>query len=335
MIWGYGIIVLNLKMCSFTFCFTVRLSDFTKSMSARRCKISIVQAARFFWGTTLQTSWSKAHSVLHEFGPSKPKISPKKISRQETPSSVGGNFFGRIGKLGIKILYLHREWHKRFQKRSFTCIPRPRHAGSPQRAHFSKTRFRSVAPTAKSWPQVTRNAALATQNHPQTQVPKMRLGNWAVWPQNMASMVRIPCACHVKRNPANDTRLPTFLQRAPNICACHEICKVSDSLHLPRELTFSRVKCNEFLAPAMQNALHFRKRTSNPVKRPLQNRGFRAATFARACAVETKMKSEKGILAQTKRSAQSEHPNLTRVFTPTVGTPRYGHTVWGMKTMYI
>ena len=46
-------------------------------------------------------------------------------------------------------------------------------------------------------------------------------------------MVRIPCACHVKRNPSNDTRLPTFWQRPQNTapatiftkcpipCTCH------------------------------------------------------------------------------------------------------------------
>ena len=46
-------------------------------------------------------------------------------------------------------------------------------------------------------------------------------------------MVRIPCACHVKHNPSNDTRLPTFWQRPRNTapatifttspipCTCH------------------------------------------------------------------------------------------------------------------
>ena len=52
-------------------------------------------------------------------------------------------------------------------------------------------------------------------------------------PPNIASMVRIHCACHVKSNPSHDTRLPTFWQRPQNTapatisnmcpipCTCH------------------------------------------------------------------------------------------------------------------
>ena len=39
---------------------------------------------------------------------------------------------------------------------------------------------------------------------------------WALRPQNAGYMVRIPCACHIKRNPLNDARLPTFWQRPRN-----------------------------------------------------------------------------------------------------------------------
>ena len=68
-------------------------------------------------------------------------------------------------------------------------------------------------------------------------------------------MVRIPCACHVKRNPSNDTRLPTFWQRpqttapatiftkCPIPCTCHvksrfDPPKPSDFLHLSCKTTF-------------------------------------------------------------------------------------------------
>ena len=81
------------------------------------------------------------------------------------------------------------------------------------------------------------------------------LRNRALRPQNIASMVRIPCACHVKRNPSNDTRLPTFWQRPQNTapatifttcpipCTCHVNSrfhppKPSDLLHLSRKTTF-------------------------------------------------------------------------------------------------
>ena len=43
--------------------------------------------------------------------------------------------------------------------------------------------------------------------------------------------------------------------------ACHDFYNVSDSLHLPRKLTFLTSICDGFLASAMQNEVHVRKRT--------------------------------------------------------------------------
>ena len=119
---------------------------------------------------------------------------------------------------------LRKGLHFEIQKRNFTCIPRTRHARSPQRVHISKTCFRSTAPATKSWAEVIRNAALATQNHPQAQVPKMQ---------------------PLSGTPAN------VLATSTKYCACHDFRNVSDSLHLPRKLTFLTSTCDGFLAPAM------------------------------------------------------------------------------------
>ena len=45
---------------------------------------------------------------------------------------------------------LRRGLHFEIQKRNFTCIPRTRHARSPQRVHILKPCFRSTAPATKS-----------------------------------------------------------------------------------------------------------------------------------------------------------------------------------------
>ena len=45
---------------------------------------------------------------------------------------------------------LRRGLHFEIQKRNFTCIPRTRHARSPQRVHISKPCFRSTVPATKS-----------------------------------------------------------------------------------------------------------------------------------------------------------------------------------------
>ena len=56
------------------------------------------------------------------------------------------------------------------------------------------------------------------------------------------------------RTPAN------VLATSSKYCACHDFHNVSDSLHLPRKLTFLTSTCDGFLAPAMQNEVHARKR---------------------------------------------------------------------------
>ena len=67
---------------------------------------------------------------------------------------------------------LRRGMQFEIRKRNFTCISRTRHALSPQRVHISKPCFRSTAPATKSSAEVIRNAALATQKHPQAQIQK-------------------------------------------------------------------------------------------------------------------------------------------------------------------
>ena len=122
-------------------------------------------------------------------------------------------------------------------------------------------RFRNAVPATKSCLQVIRNAALATQNHPKVKVQKCDPSHefsrfTSKYRIHGADSLRLPretqsCERHT---PAN------VFATSTKHCACHEICKVSDSLHLPRKMTFSRLQCVEFLAPATQNALHVRKR---------------------------------------------------------------------------
>ena len=45
---------------------------------------------------------------------------------------------------------LRRGLHFEIKKHNFTCIPRTRHARSPQRVHVSKPCFRSTVPATKS-----------------------------------------------------------------------------------------------------------------------------------------------------------------------------------------
>ena len=84
---------------------------------------------------------------------------------------------------------------------------------------------------------------------------KCSLCQEALRPQNMESMVRIPCACHGKCIPLNDTHLPTFWHRphntapATNFTTCPVPCTC-----MPCKLTFLTSTCDGFLAPAMQNA---------------------------------------------------------------------------------
>ena len=105
------------------------------------------------------------------------------------------------------------------------------------------------------------------------------LRNWALRPQNIGSMVRIPCACQVKRNPSNDARLPPFWQRPRNTapatifttcpipCTCRANSRfwpphVTDSLHLPCKMKFMSENVHE-----------------HPVKRCLRNCEFGTPTL--------------------------------------------------------
>ena len=125
------------------------------------------------------------------------------------------------------------------------------------------------------------------------------LTNSAVSPQNIASMVRIPCACHVKCSPANDTRLPTFLQRPQNIapatkfakspipCTCHvkwpfRGSNVSNSLRLPRKMHFMSENEHGACARALSRK---RKNRDTHLCEPAQSKwtwGIQKVTFARA-----------------------------------------------------
>ena len=64
------------------------------------------------------------------------------------------------------------------------------------------------------------------------------------------------------------------LATSTKYCACHDFHNVSDSLHLPRKLTFLTSTCDGFLAPAMRNDVHVRKRTRTPGKTMLSKLRF-------------------------------------------------------------
>ena len=145
-------------------------------------------------------------------------------------------------------------------------------------------------------------------------------------------MVRIPCACHVKRNPSNDACLPTFWQRPQNIapatifttcpipCTCHV-----NSRFWPSQLKISlRLPCK---MKFMSENIH-----EHTVKRCLRNCALRGANFARACAIEINIESQNGITAQTKPAVQSEHLNEHPALTLTVRTPQC-NTLFGGKNI--
>ena len=233
---------------------------------------------------------------------------------------------------------LRRGLHFEIQKRNFTCIPRTRHARSPQKVALRnpKTQFhlhsahstRTISAEGSHFETmlqkycachkiVTRGHTKCCTGHAKASSSSSSknatpLRNWALRPQNLGSMVRIPCACHVKHNPSNDTRLPTFWQRPRNTapatiftmcpipCTCHVNSRfwpphVTDSLHLPCKMTFMSENVRE-----------------HPVKRCLWNCDFRDGHFVRACAVEINIESQNGIPTQTKPRAQRAYPDRTR-----------------------
>ena len=108
------------------------------------------------------------------------------------------------------------------------------------------------------------------------------------------------------RTPAN------VLATSTKYCACHDFHNVSDSLHLPRKLTFLTSTCDGFLAPATQHEVHVRKRTRTPGKtRPSRLRKPRRQLCA-SLRSRNQHRISKRHSAQTKPPAQSAYPNRTR-----------------------
>ena len=91
-------------------------------------------------------------------------------------------------------------------------------------------RFRNAVPATKSCLQVIRNAALATQKHPQVQIPKMR-------PLSRIQPFHLKISHPSCGFPANAVLRMTH--------ACQRFCNVHKTLRLPRNLQSLR-----FLAPA-------------------------------------------------------------------------------------
>ena len=117
------------------------------------------------------------------------------------------------------------------------------------------------------------------------------------------------------RTPAN------VLAMSTKYCACHDFHNVSDSLRLPRKLTFLTSISDGFLAPPCKMNFMSENMHEHPVKRRLRNCDFRGPQFVRACAVEINIESQNGIPAQTKPPAHRAYPDRTPAFTLTVRTP--------------
>ena len=77
-----------------------------------------------------------------------------------------------------------------------------------------------------------------------------------------ADSLRLPrkTQCFEWHTPAN------VLATSTKCCACHGFHNVSNSLHLLRKLTFLTSISDGFLAPAMRNDVHARKRARTPGK---------------------------------------------------------------------
>ena len=102
-----------------------------------------------------------------------------------------------------------------------------------------------------------------------------------------------------RRTPAN------VLRTSSKYCACHDFHNVSDSLHLPRNLTFLTSTCDGFLAPAMQNEVHARKRAriaGQTMPSTLRKLGWQLCASLRS-------RNQRRI---SKRQAQSAYPKQTR-----------------------
>ena len=150
---------------------------------------------------------------------------------------------------------LRRELHFEIRNRNFTSIPRTRLARFSQGVHISKPCFGSTATATKSWAEVIRNAALKLKF--QKCNPSQELSPWtAKYRIHGADSLHLP-----RKTQSLERRMPAnVLATSSKNCACHDFHNVSDSLHLPRKLTFLTSTCDGFLAPAMQNEVHARKR---------------------------------------------------------------------------
>ena len=237
---------------------------------------------------------------------------------------------------------LRRGLHFEIKNRNFTCIPCHRRVRSPQGVALRNRKTQLYLHSAHSTRTISAESSHVDtmlqkyilrlpRNHeprsyemlhwPRNSIPKLKfriyatlLRNWALWPQNIGSMVRIPGACHVKRNPSNDTRLPTFWQRPRNIapatifttCPIPGTCHVNSRFWPPHVTDSLRLPCK---MKVMSENVH-----EHPVKRRLPNCDFRDGNFVRACAVEINIESQNGIPAQTK-------PPAHRLIEPGLYTP--------------
>ena len=164
--------------------------------------------------------------------------------------------------------------------RNFTSIPCDRHARSPQRValrnqqnatlaafrvldthDLRKGFIRNHASEALRLPGNHEPRSYEMMHWPRKSILKLNFQkcnpSQALRPQNMGSMVRILCARHVKRNPWNDARLPTFWQRPRNTAPATILitCPTPCAGHVDSSTA------QDFLAPAMQNEVHVRKHT--------------------------------------------------------------------------
>ena len=217
---------------------------------------------------------------------------------------------------------LGRGFHFEIRKRNLTCIPRTRRTRSPQRVARRNQTTQLYLHSAHS----TRTIS----------------AKGCTWKSENATL---PAFCAMD---THDLRLPrktqsfewhtpaNVLATSTKYCACHDFHNVPDSLHLPRKLTFLTSTAEDFLAPAMQNEVHVRKRTRTPAKTmpsKFRNCDFRAANFVRACAVGINIESQNGILAQTKPPAQSAYPDRIRPVYSYRKNPSVWHTVWGKNIL--
>ena len=102
------------------------------------------------------------------------------------------------------------------------------------------------------------------------------------------------------------------LATSTKYCACHGFHNVSDSLHLPRKLTFLTPISHGSLAPAMQNEVHVRKRARTPGERTPSKLWKSGRPLCASLRSRNQHRiSKNGIPAQTKPPGQSAYPDRT------------------------